>query len=427
MKNVKIAVIGFGAAAIGFVSELLNTTHEIHIFERSKDIYSASISGVRSDGKLFVSNEMGGDMEMPLELQEEVVNYYLSKLDDKDKTLVKKGTSFSEESSFFDLFYSEGFEPVRSDFFHVGTDKLPFILKKIYDEFSAASNVHFHFNSRVNDVIYAENGKVKVKGEDFEEIFDAVVVAVGRSGHALVKKVINRDPSLVISGNIVDIGVRYEVPNHVVKRLNEEMYEFKVRMRTKTGYMVRTFCNNPSGKVVLEKYDDFVTVNGHSTSVSSSENTNFAILCSTSFTQPFDDPVGYGTYIAKLGNILAGGRKVLVQTYADFVNCKRTKKLGRVKPTLNDDSYVLGDVNLVLPRRIALSISEFVQKLGNVVKGLAYPDNLLYAVEVKFYSNKLNNEKYENFKFIGDCSGYTRSITYATAHGKMLARKMRGA
>ncbi|WP_342667346.1 NAD(P)/FAD-dependent oxidoreductase [Mesoaciditoga lauensis] len=425
MTGLKIAVVGFGAAAIGFVSELVGTSHEIHIFERSKDVYSASISGVRSDGKLFVSSNMGGDIEIPLPLQKEVVDYYTSKLESNERNNIKKGVSFSEESPFFDRFYSEGFEPVKSEFFHIGTDKLPIILKKIYDEFSAAPNIHFHFNARVDDVI-AQDGKTKVRAGNFEDSFDMAVISVGRSGHLLVKKIIKRDPALVLSGNVVDVGVRYEVPNHVVKRLNEEMYEFKVRMRAKTGYMVRTFCNNPSGKVVLEEYDDFVTVNGHSTSVASSENTNFAILCSTSFTEPFNDPVGYGSYIAKLGNILAGGRKVLVQTYEDFVNCKRTKKLGRVKPTLSENSYVLGDVNLVLPRRIALSISEFIRKLGNVVEGLAYPDNLMYAVEVKFYSNKLDNEKYENLKFIGDCSGYTRSITYATAHGKMLARKIRG-
>ncbi|WP_456399970.1 NAD(P)/FAD-dependent oxidoreductase [Mesoaciditoga sp.] len=419
----KIAVVGFGAAAIGFVSELVNTSHEIHIFERSKDVYSASISGVRSDGKLFISSDMGGDIEIPLPLQKEVVDYYTSKLENDERSNIKRGTSFSEESPFFVRFYSEGFEPVKSEFFHIGTDKLPIILKKIYDEFSAASNIHFHFNVRVDDVII-QNEKAKVKSENFEDTFDMAVISVGRSGHMLIKKIVERDPTLVLSGNVVDVGIRYEVPNHVVKELNEEMYEFKVRMRAKTGYTVRTFCNNPSGKVVLEKYDDFVTVNGHSTSAACSENTNFAILCSTSFTEPFNDPIGYGSYIAKLGNILAGGRKVLVQTYEDFVNCKRTKKLGRVKPTLNENSYVLGDVNLVIPRRIALSISEFIGKLGNVVEGLSYPDNLLYAVEVKFYSNKLNNEKYKNLKFIGDCSGYTRSITYATAHGKMLARNL---
>ncbi len=423
MTRLKIAVVGFGAAAIGFVSDMMGKEHEIHIFERSKDVYSSSISGIRSDGKLFVSSDMGGDLDIPTEIQKNVVDYYISKLSEMDKKDVKTGTSFSKDSPFFDAFYSKGFDPVNSDFFHIGTDKLASVLKKILDEFSSSKKVKFHFGIKVDDVT-VENDKVNVKADGFEDTFDYAVIAVGRSGHALVKHMIEKNPNLVVSDNVVDMGIRYEVPNHVVKKLNEEMYEFKVRLRASTGYLVRTFCNNPSGKVVLEKYDDFVTVNGHSISKAESPNTNFAILCSTSFTEPFNDPVGYGSYISKLGNILAGGRKVLVQTYSDFVKCKRTKRLGRVKPTLSQNSYVLGDVNLILPRRIALSISEFIQKLGEVVPGLAYSDNLMYAVEVKFYSNKLDNGQYENLKFIGDCSGHTRSITYATAHGKMIAQEV---
>lgn len=419
-----IAVIGFGAAAIGFISEAVSRGHKIHVFERSKDVYSSSISGIRSDGKLFVSKDMGGDLEIPIEIQREVVNYYISKLDKADRGNIKTGVSFSKDSEYFELFYSKGFEPINSEFFHIGTDKLTSVLKKIYEEFLTSERVYFHFNVKIDNVIFQQDGTIKIQSKNLEDSFDYVAVAVGRSGHTLVNRIIEEHPELVLSDNVVDIGIRYEVPNHVVKKLNEEMYEFKVRMRTKTGYMVRTFCNNPSGKVVLEKYDDFVTVNGHSNSEAETSNTNFAILCSTSFTEPFNDPVGYGSFISKLGNILAGGRKVLLQTYGDFVKCKRTKKVGRVKPTLPIGNYVLGDVNLVLPRRIALSISEFIQKLGEVVPGLAYSDNLMYAVEVKFYSNKLDNDKYENLKFIGDCSGHTRSITYATAHGKMMAQKL---
>lgn len=419
----KIAVVGFGAAAIGFVSEAIKKGHQIHIFERSKDVYSSSISGIRSDGKLFVSNGMGGDLSIPMEIQREVIDYYVTKLSDSDRKNIKTGVSFSKDSEYFEMFYSKGFEPVNSHFFHIGTDKLASVLKKIYDEFATSKNVKFHFGVKIDNVVL-QGEKVKIQSENFDDIFDYAVVAVGRSGHKLVNQIVERYPELVLSGNVVDIGVRYEVPNHVVERLNKEMYEFKVRMRAKTGYMVRTFCNNPSGKVVLEKYDDFVTVNGHSNSRAETSNTNFAILCSTSFTEPFNDPVGYGSYISKLGNILAGGKRVLLQTYEDFVKCKRTKKLGRVKPTLPNNAYVLGDVNLVLPRRIALSILEFVQKLGEVVPGLAYADNLMYAVEAKFYSNKLDNDRYENLKFIGDCSGHTRSITYATAHGKMIAQNL---
>ncbi len=419
----KIAVIGFGAAAIGFVSEAKDKGHELHILERSKDIFSSSISGIRSDGKLFVSTSMGGDILVPEEMQKEVVNFYLEHLDESERKGVKTGVSFDKRSPFFGKFYSKGFEPINASFYHIGTDHLKDVLGRIYEDFSNNKNIKFHFGVKVESVEFVGD-KFKVLGEGFEGTFDYVVVAVGRSGHNLIKQIALVHPEIITSGNIVDVGVRYELPNHIVQDLNEEMYEFKVQMRAKTGYLVRTFCNNPSGQVVLEEYDDFVTVNGHSNSVGASDNTNFAVLVSTSFTEPFNDPIGYGTYISKLGNILAGGRKVLLQTYGDFLENKRTKKIGRVQPTLPQDNYVLGDINLVLPRRIALSIIEFMERLGDVVPGIAYPDNLMYAIEVKFYSNKLDNGRYNNLKFIGDCSGHTRSITYATCHGKMAAKDL---
>jgi uncharacterized FAD-dependent dehydrogenase len=422
--NMKIGVIGFGAASIGFLSEVIDENHEIHILERSKDIFSSSISGIRSDGKIFVSDTMGGDMEIPLPIQKSVVDFYLEKLHSEDKLNVKTGTSFDRKSSFFDLFYEKGFEPVNSRFWHIGTDKLGSVLTRIFDEFSKRKNVHFHFGSRV-DEIDIEKERIILRGEGFEAEFDYVVVAVGRSGHSLIKKVTGRYPEIVESSNTVDIGIRFELPDHVVEEINNEMYEFKVRLKAKTGYTVRTFCNNPSGKVVLENYDDFVTVNGHSNSGGSSESTNFAILCTTRFTEPFRDPIGYGSYISRLSNILAGGRKVILQTYEDFMQTKRTKRLGRVKPTLPDSDFILGDINLVLPRRISVSITEFIEKLSEVIPGVAYPDNLMYAVEVKFYSNKINNGRYKNLKFIGDCSGHTRSITYATGHGRLLGSSLK--
>jgi len=420
----KIGVVGFGAAAIGFVSEVMNSNHEIHILERSKDIYSSSISGIRSDGKIFVSSTMGGELEIPISIQREVVDFYIGKLSEEDKKSVRTGVSFDSKSEFFENFYAKGFEPVNSMFWHIGTDKLGSVLTRIYEEFSQKRNIHFHFNSRVEDIDFSDN-RVILRGRDFEADFDYVVVAVGRSGHSLIKGVTSKYPEIVASSNTVDIGVRFELPDHLVEKINKEMYEFKVRLKTRTGYTVRTFCNNPSGKVVLENYDDFVTVNGHSNSDGSSVNTNFAILCTTRFTEPFHDPIGYGSYISRLSNILAGGRKVILQTYEDFMQTKRTKRLGRVKPTLPESDFILGDINLVLPRRISVSITEFIEKLSEVIPGVAYPDNLMYAVEVKFYSNKIDNDRYGNLKFIGDCSGHTRSITYATGHGRLLGSSLK--
>jgi len=411
----KIAIIGFGAAAIGFIEQIKNSDTEIHVFEKSKDIYSSSISGIRADGKLFVSKEMGGDLNIDLELQKTLVDFWIAK---SGNGQYETGNSFAG-MDYYKKFYAKGFQPVLSDFYHLGTDQLKEVLFNIYEEYRTLKNIHFHFESPIS--------KVEVVGRkvnlDYHESFDKVIISVGRSGHKLIKTIIKKYPQIVLDSSKVDIGVRMELPDHIVEDLNKEMYEFKVRYKSRTGYMVRTFCNNPSGYVVTEHYGDFTTVNGHSKIKEKSKNTNFAILTTVQLTQPFDDPIGYGSHIAKMTNIL-GGDKVILQTYSHFVNSKRTKNLYRVQPTLPGERYILGDINLAYPRRIIESIIDFVENLDEVIPGVAHPDNLVYAPEIKFYSNKLDNELFKNLKFIGDCSGYTRSIIYATAHGHLMGNQI---
>lgn len=408
----KIAVIGFGAASIGFIEKVGKSGHEIHVFEKSQDIYSSSISGIRADGKLFISSEMGGDIFIDTEIQKHLVNFYLSKTKNHQ---YETGKSF-HNTAYYETFYRNGFMPISAEFFHLGTDQLKDVLSEIYNHFCKFKNVHFHFNTLVEDV-KIEKGKTIINNS---EIFDAAVVSVGRSGHKLIKNIINSYPELVLENTKLDLGIRYEIPNHFVQDLNREMYEFKVKYKSKTGYVVRTFCNNPSGYVVCENYDDFVTVNGHAKMNEKSSNTNFAILTTVELTEPFNDPIGYGSHIAKLTNLLSGRNKVILQTYRDFKNSKRTKRLYRVFPTLPESNFILGDINLAFPRRIIESIVDFIEQLNLVIPGVASPDNLVYAPEIKFYSNKLNNSSFPNLRFIGDCSGYTRSIIYATAHGYLV-------
>ncbi len=407
----KIAIIGFGAAAIGLIDRIKKTDHEIHVFERSKDIYSSSISGIRADGKLFVSKEMGGDLDVDTELQKKLVDFWIEKTGNGD---CETGSSF-RNLDYYKAFYQKGFQPILSDFYHLGTDQLKEVLFNIYEEFSALKNVRFHFKNPVNE-IKIEGDKIRL---DDYGVFDKVFVAVGRSGHKLVKTIIKDYPEIVLDSTKVDIGIRFELPNHIVEDLNLEMYEFKVKYKSKTGYMVRTFCNNPSGYVVPENYGDFITVNGHSKIKQKSKNTNFAILTTVQLTEPFNDPIGYGSNIAKLSNML-GGDRVILQTYSHFKNSKRTKNLYRVEPTLDPKYFILGDINLAYPRRLIESIIDFVENLDHVIPGVANADNLVYAPEIKFYSNLLNNETFDNLKFIGDCSGSTRSIIYATAHGHIM-------
>jgi hypothetical protein len=428
----KIAVIGFGAASIGFLETLANNNeYQIDVFEKSKDSVSSSLSGIRSDGKLFVTDDTGLDIDIPMDLQLKARRIYFDNLPKYmnmqcEPTIApetKEYHSFSDQSEFM-KFYNQGFKPIKAIYSHIGTDTLKTVVPSIFKKLEMTSNIRFTFDIEVTEISKKESGKYKIYSRQHDTIteYDSVIVSVGRSGYKLIK---GMDSFVKRNGHTnVDIGVRFELPNILVDKLNKDNYEWKVRYKTKTGYVGRTFCNNPSGLVTVENYKDIKTVNGHSNSNGGikTDNTNFAILISTSLTEPFSDPNEYGEYIARLGNKLAGENKVMLQTVGDFLNFKRTKKLGRVKPSLDMKEVELCDINLALPAKIRESLADFIQALARVEPNIAQHDNLMYGIEVKFYSNKMENK--DGVYFIGDCSGHTRSICHATAHGIMTAEEI---
>ena len=171
----KIAIVGFGAAAIGFIERIKDSGHELHVFEKSSDIYSSSISGIRADGKLFVSKEMGGDIDIDIMLQKKLVDFYINHTDNKN---VERGTSFGN-TDYYQKFYEKGFQPINAEFYHIGTDQLKEVLYSIYENFKSNKNIHFHFDYNVI-AIERIGDQVKINNKD---VFDSAIVAVGRSGH----------------------------------------------------------------------------------------------------------------------------------------------------------------------------------------------------------------------------------------------------
>ena len=298
------------------------------------------------------------------------------------------------------------------------------------------------FNTTVADLI-VENGVikgVKIKESKFiddeehelEEIFaDKVVLAVGRKGANWLVDMCNRHNIKTETG-IVDIGVRYELPDEIMKDVNKYMYEAKFVGRVGPFRdKVRTFCQNPSGFVSAEVYDNNLTlVNGHSYKERKSTNTNLAILVSHHFTHPFDKPIEYGRNVAQNLNDLGAGN-IVVQRLGDIYRGKRTwdyeLENNSVVPTLK--SAVAGDITFALGYRTMVSILEFIRAIDKVVEGFGNPDNLLYAPEIKFYSNKvIINDKFEtNIKglySIGDGGGMTRGLMMASCSGIQMARNL---
>jgi len=229
--------------------------------------------------------------------------------------------------------------------------------------------------------------------------------------------------------NAVDIGVRVELPAPVFEPITEKLYESKLIYNSPTfGDEVRTFCMNPYGEVVSENYSGILTVNGHSYATKRTENTNFALLVSEKFTEPFKEPIAYGQHIARLANMLAGG--VLVQRFGDLLEGKRSTPeriaASTITPTLT--SATPGDLSLVLPYRQLKSIIEMLYALDKIAPGTASRYTLLYGVEVKFYSarvkltDEFETEGVKNLFTIGDGAGLTRGLIQASASGIHTAR-----
>jgi len=387
-------------------------------------------AGAFSDGKLSLSPSVGGDLPKYIgysrvkELIEYVDNIYLSFGADVNIYGAEKGEKFQE---LMTKAIRCNLKLVHCPIRHLGTEKSYEIFTKI-EKYLVDNGVDLIFNSPVKDLIIKDK---KIKGviADKEYMADNVVAAVGREGSEWLKNMCHLH-NIISEPSTVDVGVRLEVRNEIMQDINETLYEGKFIYRTTTfDDQVRTFCQNPSGMVSIEKYDDGVAVaNGHSYKDIKTENTNLAILVSKNFTHPFTDSIGYGKRIASLANMLSGG-KVIVQRYGDFKRGRRTSEnrmcRDNIIPTLVD--AVPGDLSLVLPYRIMKSIEEMIEALNGVAKGINSEESLLYGAECKFYSNlvKVTNEFETNIKglyAIGDGAGITRGIIQSNASGVYLAR-----
>lgn len=394
-------------------------------------------AGAFSDGKLSLSPEVGGRLleYFPEDTCKELIKYcddiYLNF--GANKTVYglnnEKVDKIKYEASKYNIRLVEC--AVR----HLGTELAYEVLKKMYYYILNNTNTEFSELTEVEDILVENNivEGILVKNKQGQRKIKSkyVIVAPGRGG-AEWFSIQSKKLNLKTTNNAVDIGVRVEVPNSIMDHLTKDLYEAKLVYYSDTfDNKVRTFCMNPGGVVSEEHYDGTIAVvNGHSYSEKKlrTENTNFAMLVSTSFTEPFNQPITYGKYIAKLGNMLTGDG-VMVQRLGDLLNGRRTDysrlKKSTTIPTLK--SAVPGDLSFVLPQRYLTSIVEALKAFNNVAPGLYSKNTLLYGVEVKFYSSKFEtNNKFEtsikNLYAIGDGAGITRGLMQASVTGVVVAR-----
>jgi len=382
-------------------------------------------AGAFSDGKYNITNEFGGTLhefigkDKALELMKYVDGINASYGGDQTR-LYSTGNSELKTQCL-----RSGLHLLDASVRHLGTDINYDVLTNLYHELN--KRVEIHFLTPVETVNMIDGGYEIVTGEKTCTCRQCII-SVGRSGskwmEALCKKL--NIPTL---SNRVDIGVRVELPADIFKHITDEVYESKIVYKTeKYQDLVRTFCMNPRGAVVTENTNGIVTVNGHSyeNEQLKTENTNFALLVSKHFTEPFKDSNGYGESIARLSNMLGGG--VIVQRFGDLIRGQRstTKRIDKafIVPTLKATP---GDLSLVMPKRILDSIVEMIYALDKIAPGTANDDTLLYGVEVKFYNMEVeldNNLEtlHKGLYVIGDGSGVTHSLSHASASGVYVAR-----
>lgn len=386
-------------------------------------------AGAFSDGKYNITNDFGGTLyehigrEKALELMEYVDAINMKYGGEGTKMYSTAGTAFKK------ICMQNGLQLLDASVRHLGTDINYKVLENLYNFLK--DKVTFYFDTPVEKVAKDVNG-YKITAADEEYLCTDCIVSVGRSGSKWVERVCEELDIPTLS-NRVDIGVRVELPAVIFSDLTDELYESKIVYRTeKFEDRVRTFCMNPHGIVVNENTNGIITVNGHSyeSKDMQTDNTNFALLVSKHFSEPFKDSNGYAESIARLSNMLGGG--VMVQRFGDLVRGRRStkKRIDEcvVRPTLKATP---GDLSLVLPKRILDGIIEMIYALDKIAPGTANDDTLLYGVEVKFYNMEVaideNLEtKHKGLYVIGDGSGVTHSLSHASAGGVFVARRILG-
>lgn len=385
-------------------------------------------AGGFSDGKYNITNSFGGDLFRYVGEKEAIdLMWYVDEINlslgGEEARLYETGTSnLKSEALKHDLHLLDA--KVR----HLGTDRNLVIAGNMYDFIKDKMDIRFE--SEVNTVNKVDDHfLVTTKEGTFKS--KKVVLATGRTGSNWINKICQQF-GIKTENNRVDIGVRVELPALVFKDITDQVYESKIVYRTdRYNDLVRTFCMNPYGEVVTENYGDIVTVNGHSYSDPSkhTENTNFALLVTNKFTEPFKNSNEYGEHIARLSNMLGGG--VIMQRFGDLVKGRRSSERRMekcfTKPTMKATP---GDLSLVLPKRQLDDIVEMIYALDKIAPGTANEDTLLYGVEVKFYNSKVevNNDLetiIDGLYILGDCSGVTHSLSQAAASGIYVARKLK--
>lgn len=401
-------------------------------------------AGAFSDGKYNITNEFGGTLyqyvgeKQAIDLMEYVDEINCRMGGDQTRLYA------SEDPAIARKCLQNGLHLLNAKVRHLGTDIDYVVLENLYAHLKGKVDFFFNMAARTVQKQEAEAAGIAHMSELPVFVIETenrqhepgivfgrkCIISTGRSGSHWMESVCSA-LNIPTSSSRIDIGVRVEVPFETFSEMTDSLYESKIVYRSKKYQdRIRTFCMNPHGVVVSENTNGIVTVNGHSYEDPArfTGNTNFALLVSNHFTEPFHESNQYGESIARLSNMLGGG--VIVQRFGDLIRGQRSTEdriaSGFVKPTLKATP---GDLSLVIPKRQLDDIIEMIYALDRVCPSTASDDTLLYGVEVKFYNMQTEVDEHletscKGLYVIGDCSGVTHSLSHASASGIYCARQI---
>jgi len=441
MDKFDVIIVGAGPAGLFAAYELIRNrpTLNICILEignlirnrgREEVMSGVGGAGTFSDGKLHYTPVLSHEKMFHLYQADEYQKY----LDAVELIFSQFGVraeyyprNLEEAKTLADNARKKGIKLFIRKAQHVGSDKLPAVIKN-FEDFLLSHNVTIKDKSEVTELLI-ENGRIQgVRLNTGEGLFaHKVIVAPGRiRAHWLQQ--ISEKLNLSYTYEKVEVGVRVEFAEAVLKKHAELMYETVFMMRTPTfDDVVRTFCPCPKGHVAAEHYDDFVCVNGHSNSNHNSENSNFAFVSEVSLTEPVENTIAYAKSIAKLASTIGGGKPIL-QRLTDLQKGRRSnwERIDKsfVLPSLRD--VTPGDISMALPHRIVKNIMEGLEMLDAVLPGINSGHTLLYAPEIKLRSSKIQTDKnlqteIKGLYVAGDGAGVSGNITGAAATGIIAA------
>jgi len=454
-KNYDVVIVGGGPAGIFASLELCDAGLNVLLLDKGREIDARVCpiqkggehcilcspchlvsgfggAGAFSDGKLTLSTQVGGRLKelIGTDQTEAIVDYV-------DSIYLKFGAThkvYGIGENIAELERQAALAklkliPIRLR--HLGTEHCHEILKAMQNYLSPRLDIRL--GTTIKNIIVGD-GKVRAvetsNGEGLHCHY--LILAPGREGSEWLCNETKR-LKLSLNSNPIDVGCRIEVPMAIMEKLTSVLYEAKLEFYSRSfDDRVRTFCMCPGGEVIMESTggsDPVITVNGIGYAEPRTKNTNFAVLVSTTFTEPFHEPIAYGKYLARLANILSGS--VLVQRLGDLMDGHRSTQArlqhSPIEPSLKVATP--GDLSFALPYRYLKSIVEMLQAMDKLVPGVASPHTLLYGVEVKFYSSQLNltpclETEIDNMFAAGDGAGVSRGLVQASASGIVAAREI---